>query len=60
MHLPSSMEEQEEARRRLAFEELFLLQLTLLLRRELSRSAVLLPSVVSGTTCVRPTGMILG
>ena len=41
MHEPSSHVELEEARRRLAFEELLLLQLTLLLRRELSRCAQL-------------------
>ena len=39
IHRPPSLEEQEQARRRLAFEELLLLQLTLLLRRHIMRCA---------------------
>ena len=45
MHQPPSTSEQEGARQRLAFEELLLLQLTLLLRRHISRCAV------GGQTC---------
>lgn len=37
MHRPTTGALQQEARRRLAFEELFLLQMTLLLKRALAR-----------------------
>ncbi len=37
MHRPTTGAQQQEARRRLAFEELFLLQMTLLLKRALAR-----------------------
>jgi RecG-like helicase len=39
MHFPNTLEFQEEARQRMAFEELLMLQLTILIRRELNRSA---------------------
>ena len=39
IHQPPSLEELEQARRRLAFEELLVLQLTLLLRRHIMRCA---------------------
>ena len=46
MHFPNTLEVQEDARQRLAFQELLLLQLCILIKREVNRSSPGLGNVV--------------
>ena len=54
MHLPDSLDEAEEARRRLAFDELLCMQLQLLLQRDLSRYIPISPCACTVTLASLP------